>query len=148
MVAINWDAAETPKRTGAYHVEVLSATENRGKASGEPYFMVTFGDVERDRSPVCDDVLSFSPKAIHMTLAKLKAMGFDRAKKNIEADHLVGRRCHIMTKIEQSDKYGDRQVVDIKAEGYHVGYLSESDKAKLRRPLDSPALKVDEDIPF
>lgn len=145
MPNIDW-SAETSKSAGVYHAEVSSSVELEGRESGLPYFMVTFKDT-KDQAKICHDIVSFSPNAMNMSIAKLKALGFTKDKKDIEADELVGRRCWISVKVEHQDGYEPRLVVDISAkDGFRCGYKAEG---KTRTaPAAKPAQELNDDVPF
>lgn len=143
MPSIDW-SAETSKPAGTYHAEVSTSVEMEGRDSGQPYFFVTFKDIADDVK-ICHDIVSFSPNAMNMTTAKLKALGFDKGKTNIEADELVGRRVWVATKVEHQDGYGPRLVVDIGAkDGFRCGYKPE----KSTHPVAQTPDDLDDDIAF
>jgi len=146
MPQIDW-SAETSKAAGVYNAEVSTSVELEGRDSGQPYFLVTFKDI-RDQAKICHDIVSFSPNAMNMSIAKLKALGFDKSKTDIQADELIGRRCWIATKVEHQDGYEPRLVVDISAkDGFKCGYKPESEKPTPPAQV-AKAKELEDDIPF
>lgn len=164
MPNIDWSAEASSKKPGIYNAEVYSSVELEGRDSGQPYFLVTFRDVT-DNAKICHDIVSFSPNAMSMSIAKLKALGFDKEKKQIQADELVGRRCRISVKVEHQEGYEPRLVVDISAkDGFRCGYkaghgpwplphgtagewLEDHGASKPAAPKASKE-ELDDDIPF
>lgn len=147
MPNIDWNA-ETQKPAGVYHAEVSSSVELEGRESGMPYFLVTFRDIS-DQAKICHDVISFSPNAMNMSIAKLKALGFDKEKSEIQADELVGRRCWIATKVEEQSGYEPRLIVDISAkDGFRCGFKPENAKPIAQPSQSTPSQELDDDILF
>lgn len=146
MPKIDW-RAETSKSAGVYHAEVSYSVEMEGRDSGQPYFLVTFKDIS-DEAKICHDIVSFSPNAMNMSIAKLKALGFDKTKSEVQAEELVGRRCWIAVKADHQDGYEPRLVADISAkDGFRCGYKAESQE--MQKNTDKPKTsELDDDIPF
>lgn len=147
MPKIDW-SAETSKAAGVYYAEVSSSVEMQGRDSGMPYFLVTFKDI-KDQAKICHDIISFSPNAMNMSIAKLKALGFDKGKTQIEADELIARRCWIATKVEHQEGYEPRLVVDISAKDeFRCGYKPDTTEKPNSQAKDDNTKDLDDDIPF
>lgn len=148
MPSIDWNAEKTQKPAGVYHAEVSSSVELEGRESGMPYFLVTFRDIS-DQAKICHDVISFSPNAMNLSIAKLQALGFGKDKTEIQADELVGRRCWISTKVEEQPGYEPRLIVDISAkDGFRCGYKAEDAKPTAQPSPPAASEELNDDIPF
>lgn len=87
---------------GRYTIEVASVELREGKNSGEPYYnmRVTIVDHDDYSGRGIFTMLSFSERALPITVRALRALGLDDddlAEWDIEADlfELVGRSCDV-----------------------------------------------------
>ena len=150
MPHIDWDGFDPNEapvsnvtKPGVYLAEVARAEERHGGWS------LRLKDMESGRV-LCFDLLTFSEKAVGIARKKMACLGM-RGISDPEARDFEGRRVWIKTKLETYEG-SERAKVDIYADGFYCGYLSEEEGNAKWKPgavaKPVPAKVSDSETPF
>lgn len=117
-----WDHMDGPRLPAGTYQAVVSKVEDKQK-DGADQILLELSTPEGAR--ICGDILTFSDKAMGISLAKIQAMGIPKGAKAFTGDELLNKRVRVyVMESPYVDKNGQSRTslkVDI-SQGSNKGY--------------------------